>query len=159
MNEADSEERLVAIAQFLDEWMEDLALQARAVKRKYQTEMHESRKEKSTVDWFRYAAKVKFTREGGRTLHMTWDRMTWRKLRDGRSIYRGVHVRKGKGLRYRTSRFEPASVSERDLIEECENEFAEIRRDVQVIGRLRRTIAYALKALLKEAAPEGSTQF
>ena len=159
MNEADSEERLVAIAQFLDEWMEELVVQAGAVKRKFRAEMYESRNEKSTTDWFRYAAKVRFTREGGRTLHMTWDRMTWKKLRDGRCIYRAVHVRKGKGLRYRTTKFEPASARERDLIEECENQFAEIRRDVEVIGRLRRTIAYALKALAKEAAREGSTQF
>ena len=159
MRETDPEEVLLELAQRCDDWMDNLALEANKLKWKFMEQMYGSRDQQPTSDWFRHSAKVRLMREGGRTLHMTWNRLVWMKFKDGRRVYRAVHIRKGKGLRYRATAFDPVSELERALIEETEEGFAQIRRDVQVIGRLRRSIAYALKALAKEAEREGSTQF
>ena len=158
--ETDSSAVLFSIARDCDEWIENLAAEARLIARRFGTEMYRARVySESTSSWFRYAVKVRFKRGDGRTLHITWNRMTWKKRRGGDHRYFAVHIRKGKGLRYRTRDFDPVSDEERALIEECENEFALIRRDIQVIGKLRRTIAYALKAIEKECETSAATEF
>ena len=159
MREKDPEEVLLELAQRCDDWIESLAAEAWRTKRKFEHEMYVSRFEQPTSNWFRHSARIRFSRDDGRTLHMTWNRLVWMKFKDGRRVYRAVHIRKGKGMRYRATAFDPVSELERALIEETEEGFAQIRRDVQVIGRLRRTIAYALKAVAKESEREGSTQF
>ena len=110
--------------------------------------------------WFRYTLRLRSPRidrdkgkkETARSIFIEWRKMDWATYPDGKKKYRAKYIRKAAGsYRYATSRFRPVNDKERNLIENLEDQFAEIRTQVSIIGSIRKTLANQRRRIERKA--------
>lgn len=121
----------------LDAWEDELCAVAEDAARDYTAAMYASRDGRAPKDWYRYAVRVR-RRRGG--VEIEWRRMQWGQ-RGGKTTYRATNIRKGPGDRYPQSRFAPVSEDEANLIATREDIYREVRRELRIIGVVRKTLS------------------
>ncbi|WP_028492754.1 conjugative transfer protein MobI(A/C) [Thioalkalivibrio sp. ALE19] len=141
------EKRVADIERELDAWVEDLRAEAREVEGQFNDRVYEVRDEVGPKGWFRHMVRVKDTSSVRPSFSIEWRRMEWRSTsrsispKDSPKLYRSTNVKKGPTERYPESRFDPVSAEEANLIANCEDRFEVIRKQLKLIGAIRKQIS------------------
>lgn len=141
--------RIAAIHAELDGWVDELVEEATEVAQAFAEQMYAYRDTKAPKYWFRYGVRIKETKSRERSIAIEWRRMHWRKYGD-KTTYRAENIPKGPGTRYPQTRFTPVDEVEANLIETCEDRFAQIRTELKRIGSIRRMVAATRKKETKK---------